>query len=145
LTATTSPVTQEGGSYPRHISCMKAISVLAQCRGGIPVCWPQFNDMGSGQAHGFARNTEFQVVELESDKATLRLGPSDSSRGQFPYEFELRIEVSVSDANGGTLSQTVSPISQDLLVCCIHMLLLSCLFLGTVQCWQLAHAQANCA
>ena len=34
-------------------------------RGGIPICFPQFSDMGPLEvAHGFARNSEWILTEL---------------------------------------------------------------------------------
>ena len=45
-------------------------------RGGVPICWPQFSEMGPyGMAHGWARSTKWDL--LSADKAT-EPGGSDS-------------------------------------------------------------------
>lgn len=76
------------------------------------MCWPQFNDMGPGPAHGFARNSLFTVEEQSASRVVLLLSASETTRTHFPHDFELRISVSVSDDRGGELTQTVrSPIT----------------------------------
>ncbi|KAL3148704.1 hypothetical protein ABBQ38_014117 [Trebouxia sp. C0009 RCD-2024] len=74
-------------------------------RGGIPVCFPQFGDMGPIKAqHGFARNTEFTVVTLTAASVTLSLTPNQEQRqGDFP-EHTLFIKVTVGN---DTLTQVV--------------------------------------
>jgi glucose-6-phosphate 1-epimerase len=42
-------------------------------RGGIPICWPQFSDMGHFPAHGFARTRKWKLVEARGGDATLLL------------------------------------------------------------------------
>ena len=56
------------------------------CRGGVPVCFPQFGDMGPCKAqHGFARNTEFTVDHSAADSVTLSLKPTQEQlQGDFP-------------------------------------------------------------
>jgi D-hexose-6-phosphate mutarotase len=76
------------------------------CRGGVPVCWPQFSDMGSGPPHGFARNSYFQVTEQSASRVVLTLS-SDSAKGKLPQEFVLEVTVAISDNHGGLLSQQV--------------------------------------
>ena len=81
-------------------------------RGGIPVCWPQFNDLGPVQAHGFARNSVFSVVALKGSSVIMELLPdaanwSDEARAAFPIDFVLRCTVAVSDDHGGSLTQVV--------------------------------------
>lgn len=85
-------------------------------RGGIPVCFPQFNQRGSLVKHGFAR-----IMSWAADKAQalgndglqlkLRLKDTEATRAVWPHEFEavltvqltpgqLRVELAVN--NGGT-------------------------------------------
>lgn len=64
------------------------------CRGGVPVCFPQFGDMGPVKAqHGFARNSEFALVKASDDSVTLSLTPSkEQLQGSFP-EHTLHVKV----------------------------------------------------
>ncbi|CAD7695457.1 unnamed protein product [Ostreobium quekettii] len=73
-------------------------------RGGVPVCFPQFSDMGPLGAHGFARNSAFEVQDGESDQVTLALRPSEEDLERWPQKFELRITVALSP---GCLTQTM--------------------------------------
>ena len=61
---------------------------MAMCpyRGGVPVCFPQFGDMGPVKAqHGFARNSEFTLVNATTDSVKLSLNPTKEQRqGDFP-------------------------------------------------------------
>lgn len=41
------------------------------CRGGVPVCFPQFGQLGPLGQHGFARNSSFSLLEETADSATL--------------------------------------------------------------------------
>lgn len=72
-------------------------------RGGIPICWPQFGDMGPCKAqHGFARNTTFEVTESKADSITLELRGEADTFSDFPHPYILTCKVTVSD---GSLEQ----------------------------------------
>ncbi|XP_030450516.1 putative glucose-6-phosphate 1-epimerase [Syzygium oleosum] len=73
-------------------------------RGGIPVCFPQFGNLGSLEQHGFARN---RVWSLDSDPSPLPPADDQSSVDlilksteedlkTWPRSFELRLRVSLS-------------------------------------------------
>lgn len=69
-------------------------------RGGVPVCWPQFGDLGPCKAqHGFARNTKWTyVADASSETAavfTLAHDPADPLQQDWPHPFQLRLEVSL--------------------------------------------------
>jgi len=75
-------------------------------RGGVPVCFPQFSDMGPGAPHGFARNTKFEVAEGGLDPsginavhhaAKLVLQHSDETLAAWPVEFTYAITFFLSD------------------------------------------------
>lgn len=64
-----------------------------QCRGGIPVCFPQFGGFGPLAQHGFARNSEFTLVSGGSTSVTLSLQTNEDHLKLFPHPFELRVTV----------------------------------------------------
>eukprot|EP00760_Papus_ankaliazontas_P006764 PhM_4_TR13161/c0_g1_i1/m.60019/K01792/E5.1.3.15; glucose-6-phosphate 1-epimerase len=70
-------------------------------RGGIPLCWPQFSDMGPLKtAHGFARTScEWTVAALDeaSCTVTLRLTDTGASREVWPHKFSFDYVVSLSE------------------------------------------------
>lgn len=42
-------------------------------RGGVPVIWPQFSDMGNGPTHGVARNRNWALVDAQPGAGTFSL------------------------------------------------------------------------
>lgn len=66
-------------------------------RGGVPVCWPQFNQRGPLPKHGFARNTAWR---LQPDQAPgellLCLRDDDASRALWPHAFRLGLRVTLT-------------------------------------------------
>ncbi|MFJ6480543.1 MULTISPECIES: D-hexose-6-phosphate mutarotase [unclassified Streptomyces] len=67
-------------------------------RGGIPICWPWFDDAGEPM-HGFARTTMWALVACrESDdgvRLTLELRSSEETRALWPHDFTLRARIAV--------------------------------------------------
>eukprot|EP00892_Ulva_mutabilis_P002247 jgi/Ulvmu1/12022/UM083_0035.1 len=80
-------------------------------RGGIPVCWPQFNDMGPLSSHGFARNSQFAVKEISASHVVMQLSSDDVSVDGFPSGWTLLMTLALSDDNGGTLKQSLTVVN----------------------------------
>ena len=66
-------------------------------RGGIPVCFPQFNQRGDLPKHGFVRNLPWALLAAEPGEApsslSFRLSADDSTRALWPAEFEACLRV----------------------------------------------------
>lgn len=66
-------------------------------RGGVPVCWPQFNMRGPLVKHGFARNLPWQPVDGEAaDTLAFRLSDSEATRAFWPERFEAELAVQLA-------------------------------------------------
>ncbi len=77
------------------LSPRSAFDGASPIRGGVPVCWPQFNQRGTGPKHGFARHLPWLSTgcELGADLAQfeLTLCSSAATRALWPHEFELTL------------------------------------------------------
>ncbi|MEZ8201213.1 D-hexose-6-phosphate mutarotase [Vibrio splendidus] len=69
-------------------------------RGGIPVCWPWFGRIAA-PAHGFARSSEWQLVEHRESEAgvivSLGLKPNEETLAVWPHQFDARLNVEIGD------------------------------------------------
>ena len=64
-------------------------------RGGIPVCFPQFSDLGDLPKHGFLRTREWQVGSQRCGDdyalATLEISDDEDTRALWPFSFRAEI------------------------------------------------------
>lgn len=65
-------------------------------RGGIPLCFPQFNQRGPLPKHGFARNLPWQVAQQGPGALEMVLRSSDATRAWWPESFEARLFVELA-------------------------------------------------
>lgn len=66
-------------------------------RGGVPVCWPQFNTRGPLAKHGFARTLPWRVAtDAQDDALALVLEDSAETRAVWPHAFSLRLTVALA-------------------------------------------------
>jgi glucose-6-phosphate 1-epimerase len=68
----------------------------AALRGGVPICWPQFNQRGALPKHGFARNLPWRAA-TDSTEGQLALELQDNAvtRALWPHAFRLRLAVTL--------------------------------------------------
>jgi glucose-6-phosphate 1-epimerase len=93
-----------GGQERLYLSPQSTMDGQAAIRGGVPVCFPQFNQRGphadSLPKHGFARNLPWQAdaTELGAEHArlTLRLKGNVQTRAWWPQAFALALHIDLS-------------------------------------------------
>lgn len=94
--------TPPGGSERLYLSPKAIFDGRSAIRGGIPVCFPQFADLGPLPAHGFARNATWSVVTERTgdDFALLTLGLADdeATRALWPHPFRAELGVLIEDS-----------------------------------------------
>ena len=83
-------------------SAQSALDGSRAIRGGVPVIFPQFAERGSGMRHGFARVSNWRVLETGTDNGwafalfALDAGDLDPQQAQaWPHGFALRLRVAI--------------------------------------------------
>jgi len=69
-------------------------------RGGVPIIFPQFADLGSLPKHGFARTAQWQRVSVANepgDTAAFRLRDNEATRAIWPHAFVVDYAIALSD------------------------------------------------
>jgi glucose-6-phosphate 1-epimerase len=93
-----------GGQERLYLSPQSILDGQAAIRGGVPVCFPQFNQRGpmaeSLPKHGFARNVAWQAdapeLGAEHARLTLRLNDNFQTRAWWPQAFALALHIDLS-------------------------------------------------
>ncbi|EFJ24374.1 hypothetical protein SELMODRAFT_267799 [Selaginella moellendorffii] len=108
----------ERGEELLFLSCKAIFKPPKAIRGGIPVCFPQFSNLGTLEQHGFARN---RVWAIDTDPPPILNSSGSgscssnknstvdlilkSSEDAWPHSFEVRMRVTLK--RGGDLAQTI--------------------------------------
>ena len=86
-----------GGHERLYLSPKSVMDAQAAIRGGIPVCFPQFNMRGELPKHGFARHLPWAPsparLEAEAAHLVLSLNNSAATRQWWPQAFEARLMI----------------------------------------------------
>jgi glucose-6-phosphate 1-epimerase len=99
-----------GGEEMIFLSQRARFEPGAAIRGGVPVIFPQFAELGPLPKHGFARTRGWELAALEADAPggpTVRLSLRDdeATRALWPHPFSLTLAVSLGD---GTLTVSLT-------------------------------------
>lgn len=93
--------TPPAGAERLYLSPKAVFDGSTAIRGGIPVCFPQFADLGGLPAHGFARTATWSVVTERTgdDFALLTLGltDDDATRAVWPHAFRAELGILIED------------------------------------------------
>jgi glucose-6-phosphate 1-epimerase len=92
-----------GGQERLYLSPQSTMDGQAAMRGGVPVCFPQFNQRGPMAdrlpKHGFARNVSWQadapVLTHDSAQLCLHLQDNARTRAWWPQAFALQLHITL--------------------------------------------------
>ena len=73
-----------GGRERLYLSPRAVLDGQAAIRGGIPLCFPQFNQRGPLPKHGFARNLAWSADAAQADAERARAALTDEARKNQP-------------------------------------------------------------
>ena len=94
--------TPPGGAERLYLSPDAVFDGETPIRGGIPVCFPQFADLGTLPAHGFARTRNWSVVTERGSKdyalVTLGLTDDEATRVLWPHAFSAELSILLEES-----------------------------------------------
>lgn len=98
-----------GGRERLYLSPRSLLDGRSAIRGGVPVCFPQFNMRGTLPKHGFVRNLPWQALArpqlgAELARLSLRLTASAETRQFWPQAFEATLTL---ELRPGSLQMTL--------------------------------------
>ncbi|RZL42684.1 MAG: D-hexose-6-phosphate mutarotase [Variovorax sp.] len=88
------------GAERLYLSPDSVFDGRAAIRGGVPICWPQFNQRGPLAKHGFARNVAWRPEDADPaapSRIALRLDDDATTRALWPHGFGLRLEATLGE------------------------------------------------
>lgn len=96
--------TPAGGQDRLYLSPKAVFDGQTAIRGGVPVCFPQFAELGTLPKHGFARKQLWAVANTRPGKdftlVTLRLQDNEDTRALWPHAFAAEMSIAIG---GGRL------------------------------------------
>ncbi len=86
------------GAERMYLSPDALFDAKSAIRGGVPLCWPQFNARGPLPKHGFARNMAWTMdadPQAASNELVFSLQDDDATRAIWPHAFHLVLRVTL--------------------------------------------------
>ncbi len=99
-----------GGDERLFLSPKAEFRAGAAIRGGIPIIYPQFADLGNLPKHGFARNNMWKVQNVKESSATFCLSENETTWLVWPHQFSAEYSVHI---NNNGLEMHLSITNQD--------------------------------
>lgn len=84
------------GAEQLYLSPRALFDGRSAIRGGVPLCFPQFNQRGPLPKHGFARNLPWQAVDAGDSAIELHLATSPATQAFWPEHFAARLRVELA-------------------------------------------------
>lgn len=91
-----------GGDERLYLSELAVFDGREPVRGGVPVCFPQFSDLGPLPKHGLVRTRTWEPVVQRTGTdfalVTLRFDADDDTRALWPHDFRLELTIAIEDS-----------------------------------------------
>ena len=88
------------GAEQLYLSPRSLLDGRSAIRGGVPVCFPQFNERGPLPKHGFARNLPWvargATAQASAVQLTLTLDSSPTTLALWPHDFRLQLTLTLA-------------------------------------------------
>jgi glucose-6-phosphate 1-epimerase len=89
---------QAEGKERLYLSPSSVCDGVTAIRGGIPICFPQFNQRGNLPKHGFARNMPWRLLPEQSggSEKVFELSSNEQTLALWPFQFRACLTVNLA-------------------------------------------------